>query len=252
DFSLEQVRELVLLHLRLVADEQHSISEAFSKVRSLQMDFLHSYQAMYPDDIPILDLLSKMPTEQKTQIKQEIDAFHENAQRTIDKKIFDLFDIPEDIRTLVTDFVQVRILLDRPSAFEQVIREPDEQELLDYARELRDELDGFVGDGTHHGISITYSPDLIECIIDVVDTDTPITLDPSRIRPGDITSSRILSELSESLKEQVSQWIYVQRGLRLFDGPRIHIYKPPRLIDWTRTQAMNDAGDIIGEVITEL
>jgi hypothetical protein len=132
-----------------------------------------------------------------------------------------------------------------------LVREPHEQELLDYARELRDELDEFVGEDTHHGISITYSPDLIECVIDIMNTATPITLDSSRVKQGDITSSRILSELSEGLKEQVSQWIYVQRGLRLFDGPRIHIYKPPRLIDWTRTQAMNDAGDILGEVLVE-
>jgi hypothetical protein len=252
DFSLEQVEELVSLHLSLVADEQQSISEAFGKVRSLQMDFLNSHQPGPSGDIPVLDLLSKMSADQKAQIEKEIGAFHENAQRMIDEKIFDLFDIPEDIRMLVIDFVQVRLLLDRPAAFDQVTREPDEQELLDYARELKDELDGFVGNGTHHGVSITYSPDLIECIIDVVGTDKPVTLDSSGVKPGDVTSSRILSELSRSLREQVSQWIYVQRGLRLFDGPRIHLYKSPRLIDWTRTQAMNDAGDIIGEVLTEL
>ena len=252
DFSSEQVRELVALHHRLVDGEQQSISEAFSKVHSLQMDFLNSHQAEPSGAIPVPNLLSKVSIEQKAQIEKEIDAFHENAQRMIDEKIFDLFDIPEDIRMLVTDFVQVRLLLDRPAAFERVIREPDEQELLDYARELRDELDGFVEDDTHHGISITYSPDLIECIIDVIDTDTPVTLDSARVRAGDVTSSRILSELSKSLREQVSQWIYVQRGLRLFDGPRIYLYKSPRLIDWTRTEAMNDAGDIIGEVLTEL
>src|SRR5207248_7365773 len=140
-----------------------------------------------PRDISVPDLLSKMSAEQKAQIEKEVDAFHKNALRIIDEKIFDLFDIPEDIRMLVTDFVQVRLLLDKPAAFEQVIREPDEQELLDYACELRDELDGFVGDGTHHGISITYSPDLTECIIDVVNTDTPITLDSSRVKPGDVT-----------------------------------------------------------------
>jgi hypothetical protein len=192
-----------------------------------------------------------MSKEQKARVQNEVDAFHEHARSMIDEKIFELFAIPEDIRLLVTDFVQVRLLLDRPTTFKQVIREPREHELLDYARELRDELDGFVGENTHHGISITYSPELIECVIDVVNTDTPITLDSSRVRPGDVTSSRILSELSESLKEQVSQWIYIQRGLRLFDGPRIHLYKPSRLIDWTRTQAMNDAGDILGEVLVE-
>lgn len=250
DFNLGLVEELALLHQRLVDDEQQIISEVITKVRNLQMELSSPQQAEPFDDIA--ELLSKMPKEQKAQVEREVDAFHVNAQSMIDERIFDLFDIPEDIRTLVADFVQVRILLDRPAAFEQIIREPAEQELLDYARELRDELDGFVGDGTHHDINITYSPDIIECIIDVVDTDTPITLDASRVGPGDITSARVLSELSKSLKEQVSQWIYVQRGLRLFDGPRIHIYKSPRLIDWTRTQAMNDAGDIIGEVLTEL
>ena len=251
DFNWEQVEELASLHQRLVTDEQQSISEAIANVRNLQMDFLNSHQSEPSGDLSVADLLAKMSKEQKAQIEKESDVFHENAQRMIDEKIFDLFTIPEDIRLLITDFVQVRLLLDRPAAFKQVMREPREQELLDYARELRDELDGFVGQDTHHGISITYSPDFIECVIDVVNTDTPIALNSSRVRPGDITSSRILSELSESLKEQVSQWIYVQRGLRLFDGPRIHIYKPSRLIDWTRTQAMNDAGDILGEVLVE-
>ncbi len=252
NLSSEQIRELVSLHLRLVANEQQSISEAFSKVRSPQMEFLNSHQAEPSSDIPVPDLLSKVSVEQKAQIEKEIDAFHEYTRRMIDEKIFDLFDIPEDIRMLVTDFVQVRLLLDKPAAFERVIREPDEQELLDYARELRDELDGFVEDGTHHGVTITYSPDLIECIIEIIDTDIPVTLDTSKVRSGDLTTSLILSELNKGLREQVSQWIYVQRGLRLFDGPRIHLYKPPRLIDWTRTQAMNDAGDIVGEVLTEL
>ncbi len=250
DFHLEQVNELASLHQHLVADEQQHISEAIAKVHNLQMGFF-SHEDQPSGNLPIPDLLSKMSEEQKARVHKEMKAFHEHARRMIDEKVFDLFAIPADIRLLVTDFVQVRLLLDRPAAFDQVIREPREQELLEYARELRDELDGFVKDDTHHGISITYSPDLIECIIDVVDTGTPVILDSSKVRPGDLTSSRILSELSTSLREQVSQWIYVQRGLRLFDGPRIHLYKPPRLIDWTRTQAMNDAGDILGEVLVE-
>jgi hypothetical protein len=250
-FTQPEVEELVALYQYLVDAENQSILEAIAKVRNLQMDFF-SHEAGPSGDIPVSELLSKMSTEQKAQIEKEVEAFHQNAQRMIDEKIFDLFDIPEDICMLVTDFVQVRLLLDSPAAFDEVTREPDEQDLLEYARELKEELDGFVGDGTRHGINITYSHDLIECIIDVGSAGMPVILDSSRVRPGDITSSRILSELSRSLREQVSQWIYVQRGLRLFDGPRIHLYKPPRLIDWTRTQAMNDAGDIIGEVLTEL
>jgi hypothetical protein len=252
DFGTEQVEELVTLHQRLIDAEEQSISEAFSKVQSLQRELLNSNSTTVPNDISVPDLLSRLSPEQRDQITSEVVAFHAAAQKEIDEKIFDLFDIPEDIRLLVTEFVQVRLLLDRPLAFEHVIRQPNEQELLDYAHELRDELDDFVGNDFHHGITITYSPDLIECTIEIIETDTPVALDSSRVRRGDLTSSLVLSELSKSLKEQVSQWMYVQQGLRLFDGPRIHLYKSPRLIDWTRTQAMNDAGDIVGEVLTTL
>ena len=183
---------------------------------------------------------------------KEISAFHAYSQRTIDETIFDIFNIPDDIRLLVTEFVHVRLLLDKPSALNAVTRKPSEQELLNYARELRDELDSFAADHAHHGITITYSPDLIECIIEITNSDTPVVVDTNSVRSGNLTSSLVLSELSESLREQISQWAYVQRGLRLFDGPHIHLYKSPRFIDWTRTQAMNDAGDIIEEVLTSL
>ena len=251
DFHSRQVKELASLHQQLVVEEQQHIFDAIAKVRNPQMPLFSTGDEL-SGDVSIPELLSMMSKEQRVQVENEVKEFHDHARNIIDEKIFDLFAVPEDIRLLVTDFVQVRLLLDRPAAFKEVTREPREQELIDYARELRDELDGFVGEGTHHGISITYSLDLIECTIEVINTDKPITLDSSKVRPGNVTSSDILSELSESLKEQVSQWIYVQRGLRLFDGPRIHLYKPPRLIDWTRTQAMNDAGDILGEVLAEV
>jgi len=57
-------------------------------------------------------------------------------------------------------------------------------------------------------------------------------------------------ETSQGLREEVSQWVYVQRGLRLFDGPRIYLYKLPRLIDWTQTQAFNDVNEIIGSALS--
>ncbi len=86
----------------------------------------------------------------------------------------------------------------------------------------------------------------------MTNSHTPVVVDTTSVKQGDLTPSLVLSELNESLREQISQWAYVQRSLRLFDGPRIHLYKLPRLIDWTRTQAMNDAGDIIEEVLTSL
>ena len=250
DLALSQVEKLVDLHKQLVNAEEQTIVEALSTVKGVQLELLNGSQTSPSESATTPDMFSKVSPSQKNHILKEISAFHAKSQRTIDETIFDLFSIPDDIRFLVTEFVRVRLSLDKPSALNTVTREPSEQELLDYAQELRDELDSFTAGHAHHGITMTHSPDLIECIIEMTNSDTPVVVDTTSVRPGDLTSSLVLSELSESLREQISQWAYVQRGLRLFDGPRIHLYKSPRLIDWTRTQAMNDAGDIIEEVLT--
>ena len=56
-------------------------------------------------------------------------------------------------------------------------------------------------------------------------------------------------EILHAVKEQHSQWAYVQRSVRVFDGPYVHIIKTARLLDWTRTQAVQDAADLISEVL---
>jgi hypothetical protein len=252
DLALSQVEKLVDLHQRLVNAEEQTIAEAFATVKGVQLELLNGDQNRTPEATTTPDMFAKVSPSQKNHMMKEISVFHAYSQRTIDETIFDIFNIPDDIRLLVTEFVHVRLLLDKPSALNAVTRKPSEQELLNYARELRDELDSFAAGHAHHGITITYSPDLIECIIEMTNSDTPVVVDTNSIRLSDLTSALVLSELSESLREQISQWAYVQRSLRLFDGPRIHLYKSPRLIDWTRTQAMNDAGDIIEEVLTSL
>ena len=252
DLAPSQVEKLVDLHQRLVNAEEQTIAEAFATVKGVQLELLNGDQNRAPEATTTPDMFAKVSPSQKNHMMKEISAFHAYSQRTIDETIFDIFNIPDDIRLLVTEFVHVRLLLDKPSALNAVTRKPSEPELLNYARELRDELDSFAADHAHHGITITYSPDLIECLIEITNSDTPVVVDTNSVRSGDLTSSLVLSELSENLREQISQWAYVQRGLRLFDGPRIHLYKSPRFIDWTRTQAMNDAGDIIEEVLTSL
>jgi hypothetical protein len=59
----------------------------------------------------------------------------------------------------------------------------------------------------------------------------------------------MLRSLREQLGERFSQWVYLDRSLRVFEGDAVQIYKAPRLIDWTRTQALNDADDIITDIL---
>ncbi len=210
EFTPNQIKALVALHKKLVNDEKEATAKS--------------------------NLLAD-PTEDR-------------LQREIDDEIFKLLKIPHDIRTLVDEFVRIRLALDKHSTTPRATRKPTRQELVDYARELQAELDGFLMGKAYHRVHINQSKHLIECVVEITKESETIQIDERSIKKVNSTISETLANISDELRKQISQWVYVQRGLRLFDGPRVYIYKAPRLIDWTKTQAMNDAGDIIGQAVS--
>ena len=76
-------------------------------------------------------------------------------------------------------------------------------------------------------------------------------------RPGQIVRivngspsavSEVLS-LPSQLLEQRSQWLYFQRNLRIYQGTKTYLFKPMQRFHWTRSQAFEDASDIIAETL---
>ncbi len=249
ELTPKQVEDLASFHEELVGVERREISNLISGVRSRTQTRLGLNNTYATEDIAELGFPEKLTRAEKKDLRQSVAELRKGLRNTIDERVVDLFNIPRDIELLVEEFVQIRLSLDKPSAIESTTRKPSNQELVAYARELRDELDDFVMGTAYHKVSITHSEELIECIVEITQEDAPIPVNGNSIKVGDLTTTRLLAELSDSLREQVSQWVYVRRGLHLFDGPRVYIYKIPRLVDWTRTQAMNDASDIIGEAL---
>jgi hypothetical protein len=172
-------------------------------------------------------------------------------QKLVDEGVYRILQIPSEISLIVDDFVNVRLPLDNlPQSRNSVGRNPTQEELVDYAGEIRDELDAFTRGVASYKVDVVLHGDLIECIINVEKGggDHPIT--QSSVRKSSVVTSQLYRELWMAAGYQFSQWAYVQRGLRLFDGSRIHIYKPARLINWTRTQAIIDASTVIGQSLS--
>lgn len=242
-FTTEQATILANLHQEVVAFEQEKIAAFVSEVRQkaqkrLGLDDDHAFESS------LGGLPKKLNSAEKRAYDQFVTTLNMELQHKIDETIYEVLEIPHDIQQLVNDFVQYRLPLDKASEIHHLIRRPTADELLAYATALQTSLNEFAMGAVYHQVSITYSPELIECVVMLTDDNYPVNRES--IQSGNLTMIGLLAELSQSLREQVSQWVYVQRGLRLFDGPRIYIYKSPRLIDWTYTQALNDAGDIIG------
>lgn len=249
DFTAEQIQTLVALHEEIVQTEYQSISDFVTQLHQKRDDtftFEHVQETNHAHELAL-------PSDLTPSEKQSVDTFLRHVrgeiQERIDRCIFDMFGIPHTIRCLVNEFVQIRLLLDKRATLSLALREPTRQELVAYARKLRDELDSFLMGTAHHTITITQSQDLIVCQVEITKHTEPFPIDETNIKTGNSTLSSLLSELDDTLKKQVSQWVYVRRGLRLFDGPRVFLYKLPRIIDWTQTQAMNDASEIIGQSV---
>jgi hypothetical protein len=124
---------------------------------------------------------------------------------------------------------------------------PDETVLQGYANCLSRELDEFTReDDTHHRVRVYQGDQFVWCTIQAYASSTAFR---AEVRPVNGLADNQEEGLQELLTEQFSQWVYVKRTLRQFDGSRVLICKPNRRVDWTLTEAFRDATDVIAEVL---
>ena len=237
-----------------VASLAHEHTEITRKEEiGLTLESFHQEVLLDESETPASSIPSRKSPAVKKAEKKIADELHTKLQKRIDQVICDTLNLPEDIRTILEEWREVRLPMDREakSANAVALSKPTEMHLRLYARELRDQLEDFTGMPlVKFKVKVTYSAntDLIQCSIEKTQSKTrhPEVID---INPQ-VTMEVLLENLQEELQEKISQWVYVQRGLRLYDGPRIFLFKEPRRINWTRTQAINDASEIIGSVLS--
>ncbi|HEX4964037.1 MAG TPA: DNA methyltransferase [Thermoanaerobaculia bacterium] len=164
----------------------------------------------------------------------------------LDQRVASLLDIPDTVSLVVRDFFRVRYELNQGKAPKIFLKLPDEAELHLYAARVRKELDNFLGGAGHHRITVLYSGEGV--VISITLTRLSFEIEPV-VRLATGGEKATLRALLESAESQFSQWAYVKRSIRIFDGDTIHLIKPPRRLEWTETNALLDADDIIAEVI---
>lgn len=115
---------------------------------------------------------------------------------------------------------------------------------------MRGELDRFLLGEAHPSVRIVAAEGLVCCELQLLPaaTSAPPTIE---LLEGHASPEgrAALRQLRAQLSEKFSQWAYVDRSLRVFGEDTVQLFKSPRLMDWTRTQALNDADAIIAEIL---
>lgn len=168
------------------------------------------------------------------------------TQNFLDEQIASALKLPHSINILAMEFNRVRSKLVGGAMYNATAKKDD---LLAYAQELREELDNFTSPSTtRHRVTISDAEELICCTVELINADSPVSaaVENMAADPDHFVQLRYALEKDSNF----SQWAYIQRGLRVFDGLKMYLYKHPLLINWTRTQALNDADDLISEILT--
>lgn len=198
-------------------------------------------------------ILRQERSEQGFALKADDSFSAKEKQHTIDKSLFDVLGVPDDVRLLVEDFRDNRLLLDTGfGALRKLGKRPAVKELQAYGRTLRDELEHFLLGEAHPSVRFITTPDLIQCEMRLHPAGSEVA-QVIQIFDADRHSnvSKQMRGLREALSEDFSQWVYVDRSLRVHFDDAVQIFKAPCLMDWTRTRALNDADAIIAEILAE-
>jgi len=196
-----------------------------------------------------LTSLQKHLAAQESRHPYSTDALQAKLQELLDERVARILGLPATVNKLASDFIDVRLSINKGKTGGTASGHPQQSDLLGYGKELRNQLDDFTRGRVRHKISFVNSPDqdMVVCEVELVSANPQIEVSFVNTN-GQMKTS--LSQLRKKLRQKFSQWIYVQRNLRIFDGPKVYICKGPRLIDWTTTQALNDADDLIAEVLS--
>jgi hypothetical protein len=166
----------------------------------------------------------------------------------LDVRVAAALGLPDSVALVVGEFFRVRYQLNKGKSPANLRHQPDSDELAVYALRLKTELDSYIAGKAHHRIVVLHSARGICASVTLTKDKQPI--DP-QVKSADGPEAKTLDALLRSAEKQFSQWVYVKRSVRIFDGDTIHLIKPPRRLEWTQTQAMLDADDIIAEVLEE-
>ena len=128
----------------------------------------------------------------------------------------------------------------------EVVRIPTHDERQSYLLALRDCLDAFLSTdrGLRHRIEMLVERDSVLLAVSLMPSSTAI--EPATLA-ADHPTSQNLRTMRDKLQRRHSQWVYFDRGLKVYSRGVLYQFKLLQRLHWTRRQAVLDADEIIAE-----
>lgn len=157
--------------------------------------------------------------------------------------------LSEREEALVSDFVNIRMELNDGKVGKPAIKNPTTAEIKRYGKRLQQELEAYLGPNSdhRHAIKIIHDKTTGMICVNFIRSKRAVVV---TVVPADGQTSKALSHTRKDLQEEIGQWVYFNRDLRIHDGMKTYLFKPMQRFHWTESQAMVDASEMIAETVS--
>ena len=177
-------------------------------------------------------------------------AASQRALRELNRAVNTSFQFRSEEAARVRDFVEVLLGLEAGKVEFRAVRPPSDPELQTYAEALKRQLDEFVGRDARaqHGVQVWHDRQQAVVQLDLLAREAAVTV---HAREQSVSVLRQIAALREQLETSLAQWHYFNRSLRIFAENRLYLFKPMQRFHWLESQAVLDAGEVIGLVLDQ-
>ena len=170
--------------------------------------------------------------------------------REIDERVYGLLGLSRAERILIDDFIGWNLRMIKGKVSDEVLKPPADDAILSYLAVLKGELDAFIegGEGVRHEVCALCGNGVAMVVIRIAD-GAPCKK-PYILHGRETTAKELERTRTLLLKRHHSQWLYFERGLKIYHDGAMYVFKPLEMIHWTRRQAILDAGEIIAETLS--
>jgi len=201
-----------------------------------------------------LDELTEKEIKEWADFQDELTCNGTNGQTVSNKlihemnqKVIKLLGLRDQERILIEDFVHVNMKMIDGQIPDEITKSPDDTIIYEYLNTLKNELNLFMGENSGIRHTVDLLKDDISAIVAVALTNgedrAPV------IYYADDPAAESLAKTRENLIKKQSQWLYFARDLRVYSDNTLYMLKPMEQIQWTKRQAIIDAGEVIAETI---
>jgi len=197
----------------------------------------------------IKELVSNYDALQEHQERlQPDDKYFANLKQTLEEQIFDALKLRPHERDLIEGFFAGPWQLIKGKFPDDAVNPAEPADIQKYCRSLRRELDEYLQErGVRHQITVTLDDKQV-CLA-VEGRRTSKAIEPV-IHESNQGQSEVLKRIAKQLRQKHSQRVYFEKTLFFYDHGRILFFKPRRRLEWNVRQAVLDADDLIGELLS--